>query len=998
VSPARNSSFGNRQILLLLRHTAEKTGRRRGLANLYEAPAGFLGNDFPPVFATANIEATNKDVLVLWEGIPMQNSLWKLVTAAGIIGIGTLVVLEVQHRLPGNEDVAATEQTAAAEQTPLVGENSMIPDPTTEFDLLFQDMGEPTLPATAVAMNTSGGDSDGAISTRVSRANLQDSENPFAAFPGGESSAVPANTPDRQPITQVSHSPGNQDAPFTADDAPETTDDVPVFSLSDAADTTASTEAAAPVEWELGSSVPVRTAAAAPADETQQRSEPPAGDFDPNGFFAEDMAADTAPATGNDSDSTSRAIYADEESGETFTPFALDPVTPTDNATGADNPNATIAWPALADETTSPPAAVQDDAGSRTEALPQVGNLEPFPETDGPEFGITDTGQTGGGSAQFFEDDLPSEPPPQMEIGRNQPIEQDSNGNEFPPFELDPTGRATLNSDEELANTGRVPAGNSPDRMRINDTNPTPEPLLPVIEPALSDRDVPPLNLTPDWPSNGLVPTPRLPGSDLSWPNEQDSTSSTGEVIQTSATMTSVMRPHLTVQKNAPGTATVGVPLEYTITVSNDGQTAATDVIVEDILPAAADLETAQPIPDYDREARRLSWQVKQLPAGESRTILVRIVPNGEGTLDGVATVKFKAAVRSTTLITAPDLKLTMTGPSEVRLGETVSFTFKISNEGSGTANQVILRNVLPAGLQHPEGNDLEYEISSLASGEQHEVTLEVMAAEPGEFKNAAEVTSAGVATDSTSVPISVVGSQLTIERLGPQRRYVGRTAQFQNIITNDTVFDAANAVVIERIPEGFQFVAAGNGGEYNPAERLITWRLASIPAGKQALLDVELKADRPGKLDSVVEVIEDAGFRSRATRTVAIEDIHNISADISRLAGPVAVGEKFGFSIVVDNRGTAVAQNVQLHVEVPRQIKVLAAGSNEMSASKTPDNVVRYATVLEIGPNQKKVFQLSLQGDLPVQNALVQAHLKYEGMQQPLVVSESVTVYSDSL
>jgi hypothetical protein len=30
----------------------------------------------------------------------MQSSLWKLLTAAGIIGIGTLVVLEVQNRLP----------------------------------------------------------------------------------------------------------------------------------------------------------------------------------------------------------------------------------------------------------------------------------------------------------------------------------------------------------------------------------------------------------------------------------------------------------------------------------------------------------------------------------------------------------------------------------------------------------------------------------------------------------------------------------------------------------------------------------------------------------------------------------------------------------------------------------------------------------------------------------------------------------------------------------
>jgi len=163
-------------------------------------------------------------------------------------------------------------------------------------------------------------------------------------------------------------------------------------------------------------------------------------------------------------------------------------------------------------------------------------------------------------------------------------------------------------------------------------------------------------------------------------------------------------------------------------------------------------------------------------------------------------------------------------------------------------------------------------------------------------------------------------------------------------------------------------------------------------------LLDVDLSAERTGEMDTIVEVVEEGGFRTRATKTVAIEDIHNVSADISRLSGPIAVGEKFGFSIVVDNRGTAVARNVQLNVQVPQQIKVLAAGSNEMTASRTAENVVHYATVLEVGPGEQTVYRLSLQGDLPVQNALVKAHLKYDGMDQPLVVSESVTVYSDSL
>jgi hypothetical protein len=40
--------------------------------------------------------------------------------------------------------------------------------------------------------------------------------------------------------------------------------------------------------------------------------------------------------------------------------------------------------------------------------------------------------------------------------------------------------------------------------------------------------------------------------------------------------------------------------------------------------------------------------------------------------------------------------------------------------------------------------------------------------------------------------------------------------------------------------------------------------------------------------------------------------------------------------------------------------------------------------------------FQLTLQGQQAVKNAVVEAFLKYDEMQKPLIVSESVTVYDD--
>ena len=63
----------------------------------------------------------------------MHSSMWKLLTAAGIIGIGTFVVLEVQNRLP-----VASQASDSAEAATSIGaipsvDTDVIPDATVDF-------------------------------------------------------------------------------------------------------------------------------------------------------------------------------------------------------------------------------------------------------------------------------------------------------------------------------------------------------------------------------------------------------------------------------------------------------------------------------------------------------------------------------------------------------------------------------------------------------------------------------------------------------------------------------------------------------------------------------------------------------------------------------------------------------------------------------------------------------------------------------------------------
>lgn len=461
-------------------------------------------------------------------------------------------------------------------------------------------------------------------------------------------------------------------------------------------------------------------------------------------------------------------------------------------------------------------------------------------------------------------------------------------------------------------------------------------------------------------------------------------------------TVAGVMRPNLVLQKSAPENATVGTPLKYSILVKNEGDATAYDVVVEDEVTPAAEVNGVYPQSEIDRQTNKLIWKFAKIEPGEDQTITVEVVPTGEGTMDGVATVRFKTQVKATTVVTAPRLEVQMRGPDEVRLGDEVKYSYVITNRGSGEARDVYVRTLLPedGGLRHPAGNDLEYKIDSLKPNEQREISLAVIAGEPGEFRADAEVTATGGIKDQASWRTKIVGAQLRIVRRGPRKRFVNREGTFENIISNESNFDARDARVVEQVPTGMRFIDATRGGRYDSDTRTVTWNINHIGAGEMETLQVRLMPTTAGSAESTVTIYENVGLQSSEVSTTVVEDLHNVSADISQLDGPVAAGEVFGFTIAVDNRGTADATDVSLTVEVPDAIQVVGAGSREVQARLLEGNIVQYNVVVRIPPNQQKDFEIKLKGLREVQNALVKASVRYAQMEKPLVVSESVTIY----
>ncbi|QDT65114.1 DUF11 domain-containing protein [Calycomorphotria hydatis] len=449
--------------------------------------------------------------------------------------------------------------------------------------------------------------------------------------------------------------------------------------------------------------------------------------------------------------------------------------------------------------------------------------------------------------------------------------------------------------------------------------------------------------------------------------------------------------PSIKITKHAPEKAILGKPYVYQIHVENIGKVPAYQVVVEDLIPRGSKLTGT--IPQAELDGKTLIWHMGTVPAGESQTIKVRIVPTDAGKIGSIATVSFASEVSARTVIVAPELSLKLVAQEQVELGNSSQFQFTMRNDGNGDATNVILRDLLPEGFKHNDGNDLEYEVGTLKAGEERTVKLTVSTVRPGKFVNRAVITADGNLTAEAKVVVDVLPPQLQITRRGPKTRFVGQPTKFTNEIINESRQAISNVNVVEQLPPGMEFVKASHEGQYNSTNHQVTWPLAQVGQGTTPL-ELWVRPIGVGDQASVVSVAGNDGQRAQLNSTTMVRGYPMLESKTNRDSQAVLAGERFSLSLTVTNTGSAAAESVKVNIVPSRELSLLETDGNFEAVPGQQAFVVHLPQPLQ--PGQTAQLQVILEG-VTAGDGRVRFEIESSSLQRPLVAEEAVRVLDDA-
>ena len=663
---------------------------------------------------------------------------------------------------------------------------------------------------------------------------------------------------------------------------------------------------------------PARPAPEPPANSGNTTLEPPATTPLPDQPFPDlFLPEEQTPPTSQPSETISEPVFP-TTTGEPSDPF------PTPDTSSTPAPN-----------TPSP----------RIRGAPARTNVDPMPV----ESPIFEPQPTRDPAATFVPE--PSRRAPASSPTDAFPIAEDNRGDSVLPPQTYPDQPLTMPS--PAAPSSSTPLPSFPTPAELGDPRPLPSVATPD-----------PIRSTP--PERSSTPfsdsTPIRRSTPTTRPTNIDPFPIAGSLVGSGtvdSTAPAGLQPELQIEKDAPPRAVLHQPLVYNIRVRNVGRNAAHQVVVEDIIPRGSTLKGTIPEAELDPQDKHLIWKLGTLAAGEERLIRVQIVPTEPGEIGSVATVRFVGRIASKTVITAPRIRLEMTGPVETAVGDVPVYRFRLTNVGDGDASNVVVKSTIPDLFQHPSGTELEYEVGSLRAGQTRDIDLALKAVRAGQSSQSVSALVNGREQDRTSADVVVLASRLSIERTGPERRFVNRPANYVTRVTNQSGQPLQSVTIVERLPQGMELAAVPEHGHYDAVRRTITWTIPQLGPQQSHQLRSSLVTSDPGNYATTIAAKDAAGNKAEATSQLEVAGFSSLKVDVAQMTrggGEIAVGEKVALRMTVANRGSAAASNVVTEFDIPPELEFVAAKPQQYELQ---DGKVRFAPIPHLDVNGQQVIDI---------------------------------------
>ncbi|HEY0160209.1 MAG TPA: hypothetical protein VGF28_23185 [Thermoanaerobaculia bacterium] len=400
----------------------------------------------------------------------------------------------------------------------------------------------------------------------------------------------------------------------------------------------------------------------------------------------------------------------------------------------------------------------------------------------------------------------------------------------------------------------------------------------------------------------------------------------------------------LVVTKSGPASAVAGTDATYTITVTNNGPSNASNVTLTDAVPAQTSFvsftQTSGPAFTCDDT---VACTLDVLPVSSSATFefVVRVDTGASGTIENTATADSDdSAPASDTVSTAVNatatLAVTKSGPATAAAGTDVTYTISVTNNGPSDATNVTLTDAVPAqtsfvsftqtaGPAFTCDNTVACTLAVLpaASSATFEFVVRVSPGASGTVENTATGDSddSAPASDAVSTAVNATAT-LAVTKSGPATAAAGTDVTYTITVTNNGPSDASNVTLTDAVPAQTSFVSfTQTAGPAFTCDDTVACTLAVLPAASSATFEFVVGVDAGAS--GTVENTATADSDDSAPASDAVSTAVNATATLAvAKSGPAtaAAGTDVTYTITVTNNGPSDATNVTLTDAVPAQ------------------------------------------------------------------------------
>ncbi len=413
-------------------------------------------------------------------------------------------------------------------------------------------------------------------------------------------------------------------------------------------------------------------------------------------------------------------------------------------------------------------------------------------------------------------------------------------------------------------------------------------------------------------------------------------------------------------------------------------------VEVNAILPEGVSLVGTEPenqkVSQHDNQ---LTWEFPSMRKGETLHNRVLLRADREGDLCVCFCVTAVPVRFCSILCARPMLECSKCGPEEVCPGDPVHYTITVTNKGSCAAEEVVVTDEVPDGLEHSSGlRTLTFKLGTLEPCQTKTINVCFTACKRGQICNEISVTACNANPVHCRWCTDVTICDCEVVKVGPKERKIGEAADYEITVTNPGDKTLTGVIVTDCTPSATSIVEA-KGAIINGNKA--TWKFDELAPGDSKKMGISLTTCTPGyyvnrvSVDNCQRCCCSAETGTRWKGSAALGVCFTDTEDL------ICVGEYTTYKVQVHNQGSEDDTNLRVVVRFPDNVvPVHASGDAKGSIS---GNTVTFGPVKALRPRENMEFVIKAQSKSKGE-ARIRAEISSDTVHSPIIQEESTMVF----